>query len=47
MAIRALKAAKIDFELRTYDFTPHGARYNVRRNSELIIRNSGDRPFAA
>lgn len=24
MAIRALKAAKIDFELRTYDFTPHG-----------------------
>ncbi len=24
MAIRALKAAKADFELLTYDFTPHG-----------------------
>lgn len=24
MAIRALKAAKADFELFTYDFTPHG-----------------------
>jgi len=24
MAIREIKAAKIDFELRTYDFTPHG-----------------------
>lgn len=24
MAIRALKAAGVDYELRTYDFTPHG-----------------------
>ena len=31
MAIRALKAAKIDFELFTYDYTPHGGTAECSR----------------
>ncbi len=30
-AIRTLKAAKAEFELKTYDFTPHGGTAQCRR----------------
>jgi prolyl-tRNA editing enzyme YbaK/EbsC (Cys-tRNA(Pro) deacylase) len=30
-AIRALKAANVAFELKTYDFTPHGGTADAAR----------------
>lgn len=47
MAIRALKAAKIDFELFTYDYSPHGGTAECSR--ELGIDHHaafGDSPQA-
>jgi Cys-tRNA(Pro) deacylase len=54
MAIRALKAAKIDFELRTYDFTPHGGTIQCATElgvdhhavvKTIILEDDAKKPF--
>lgn len=54
MAIRALKAAKIDFELRTYDFTPHGGTIQCAQElgvdhhaviKTIILEDDAKKPF--
>ena len=54
MAIRALKAAKIDFELFTYDYTPHGGTAECSRElgidhhatiKTIILEDETKKPF--
>jgi Cys-tRNA(Pro) deacylase len=54
MAIRALKAAKVDFELFAYDYTPHGgtadaaAQLGVEHHAVLktiILEDETKKPF--
>ena len=54
MAIRALKAAKVDFELFTYDYTPHGGTIECSRElgidhhatiKTIILEDETKKPF--
>ena len=54
MAIRALKAAKVDFELFTYDYTPHGGTAECSRElgidhhatiKTIILEDETKKPF--
>ena len=54
MAIRALKAAKVDFELITYDYTPHGGAAECSRElgidhhatiKTIILEDETKKPF--
>jgi Cys-tRNA(Pro) deacylase len=54
MAIRALKAAKVDFELFTYDYTAHGGTIECSRElgvdhhatiKTIILEDENKKPF--
>ena len=54
MAIRALKAAKVDFELFTYDYTPHGGTIQCATElgvdhhaviKTIILEDEAKKPF--
>ena len=54
MAIRALKAAKVDFELMAYDYTPHGGTVQCARElgvdhhavvKTIVLEDETKKPF--